>query len=256
MPRPALCLSIVAAVHLAFVAAVNAQQVESPGAAESHLKQMEAAYAQLQSYSDNSTVLYRNPDGTERSTVNFKIWFSRPTSFRIDAHSTSTTGGPPRREVMWTDGDKARAWSLGKAVVNLDKIQIAGSRMFGTYAYHVPTLLDASYGGQKRIHQLSAPKMAGEETIDGIDCVRISGQFHGDPYELWIGRSDHLVRKVVASYRGNLMEETHREIAINPALTPEVFKFAPENEPIPPPAKATPTPVKKDPTPAAKKTAR
>ena len=247
---------MVAAAHLAIVAAVQGQQVESPGAAQSHLKQMEAAYAQLQSYSDNSVVLYRNPDGTERSTVKFKIWFARPTRFRIDANSTSTTGGPPRREVMWADGENARAWSLGKAVVNLDKIQIAGSKMFGTYAYHVPTLLDASYGGQKRIHELSSPTLAGEETIEGVNCVRITGQFHGDPYDLWIGKSDHLLRKVVANYRGNQMEELHREVAVNPTLTPDVFKFAPENEPVPPPAKATPTPVKKDPTPAAKKTAR
>ena len=245
-------------MHLATAAAVLGQQVESPGAAESHLKQMEAAYAQLQSYSDNSVALYRNPDGTERSKVNFKIWFARPASFRIDAQSTRPEGGPPRREVLWTDGEKARAWSLGKPVVNLDKIQIAGSRMFGTYAYHVPTLLEPSYGGRKRIHELGSPKLAGEEAIDGVDCIRIRGDFHGDPYELWLGKSDHLVRKLVASYGGNQMEEIHREIAVNPTLPPDVFKFAPEDEAVPPPAKkeSTPSPAKKDPTPATKKTSR
>jgi outer membrane lipoprotein-sorting protein len=256
MPRPALCFSLAAAVHLAIGAAVQGQQVESPGAAESHLKQMEAAYAQLQSYSDNSRVLYRNPDGSERSTVNFKIWFARPASFRIDAQSTSPTGGPARREVMWSDGEKARAWTLGKPVVNLDKIQIAGSRMFGTYAYHIPTLLEASYGGQKRIHELSSPTLAGEETVDGVECIRISGQFHGDPYELWLGKADHLVRKLVATYRGNQMEELHRDVAVNAPIPADVFKFAPENEPVPPPAKSTPTPAKKELTPAAKKSGR
>ena len=128
--------------------------------------------------------------------------------------------------------------------------------MLGTYSYHVPTLLEASYGGRKRIHELSSPKLGGEEKIDGVDCMRISGEFHGDPYELWVAKSDHLVRKLVATYRGNQMEELHREIAVNPTLGPEVFKFEPENEPVPPPAKAMPTSVMKDPTPAAKKTGR
>ena len=232
-------------MHLAAVAQLHAQTVESHGSAESLLKRMEAAYAALASYSDSSVVVYRNADGSERSRVNFKIWFARPGRFRMDAHSTRPDGGLPRREVMWTDGEKARAWSLGKAVVNLDKIQIAGSRMFGTYAYHVPTLLEVSYGGKNRIHELSSPTMAGDENVEGVDCYRIRGKFHGDPYELWLGKADNLVRKLVASYSGNTMEEIHRELAVNQPIPPTVFNFAPENEPVPPPAKPEPTPVKK-----------
>ena len=238
----------------------HAQTVESgPVSAESLLRQMAAAYARAQTYSDNSAVVYRNPDGTERSRVSFRIWFARPGRFRIDAQSTRADGGASRREVMWADGEKARAWASDKPVVNLDKIQIAGSRMFGTYAYHVPTLLEASYGGSKRIHELSSPELAGEETLDGVECHRIRGQFHGDPYELWLGKSDHLLRKVVATYAGNQMEETHREVTVNAPIPPQMFQFAPENEALAVPLKASPTPAPKketSPTPAAKKSSR
>lgn len=246
----ALFLALLA-VHAFGVAAARAQQVESPGAPETLLKKMEAAYSALQSYSDNSVAIFRNANGTERSRVAFRIWFARPGSVRIDAQSTRADGGASRREVLWSDGEKARAWSSDKPVVNLDKIQIAGSRMFGTYAYHVPTLLERSYGGQKRIHELTAPLTVGEEMVDGVLCHRIRGAFHGDPYELWIGKADHLVRKIVATYSGNQMEEIHREVALNPAIPPGVFQFAPENEPVPPPAKKGASPS--SPTPAAKK---
>ena len=241
------------AILFASIAQARAQTVESPRSADVVLKQMEAAYAQLASYTDNTVVLYRNPDGSERSRVNFKIWFARPGRFRIDAESTRADGGPMRREVMWADGDKARTWASDKPVVNLEKIQIAGSRMFGTYAYHVPTLLEASYGGKKRIHELGSPTSAGAELLEGVECDRIRGDFHGDPYELWIGKTDPLVRKIVASYRGSQMEEIHREVLVNQPIAPLLFKFEPENEPVPPPVKKE---SPSSPTPAAKKSSR
>ena len=75
----------------------RAQLVESPGAAESLLKRMEAAYTALASYSDVTAVKYRNPDGSDRSTVEFKMWFARPARFRADAQTTRPDGSPPKR---------------------------------------------------------------------------------------------------------------------------------------------------------------
>jgi outer membrane lipoprotein-sorting protein len=222
----------------------RAQLVESPGAAESLLKRMEAAYTALASYSDVTAVKYRNPDGSDRSTVEFKMWFARPARFRADAQTTRPDGSAPKREVMWTDGQSARSWSTGKAVTNLTKVQLAGSGMFGTYAYHIPTLLEPSYAGKKRLHELGSPTLAGEEAIDGIECYRVRGQFFTDPYELWIAKRDLLVRKLVASYAGHQMEEIHRNVEVNAPLAGDVFKFAPENEAtVPPPATPSPTPA-------------
>ena len=244
MQRRALSLVFCLAANAFAAASARAQLADT--SPQSLLRQMERTYATAQSYSDDSTANYRNPDGSPRSTVAFKIWFARPNLFRVDALTSRPEGDVPRREVMWTDGEKARAWSLGMPVVNMDKIQIAGSRMFGTYAYHVPTLLEASYGGRKRLHELGSPLLAGEEPVEGVDCYRIRGEFHGDPYEIWLGKSDYLLRKVVATYAGNKMEETHRNVTLNKPIPAAVFNFAPENEAVPPPAeKQAPSATKK-----------
>lgn len=194
---------------------------------------MATTYAEAHSYSDTSVANYRNLDGSERLNVQFRTWFARPAHFRIDASSTPPGGATPRREVMWSDGKMARSWASDKPVSTRPKIQFVGSRMFGTYAYHVPTLLDASYGGTKRLHDLISPTLAGEENFEGTDCYRIRGEFQGSPYELWLGKPDHLVRKLVAKYRDHEMEEIHRGIALNSAISLEVFRFAPELEVAP-----------------------
>lgn len=232
-------------MHIAFAVSCRAQTVEGPAAAEALLKRMEAAYRALASYSDVTAVKYRNPDGTERSTVEFKVWFARPARFRADAQTTRPDGSPAKREVMWTDGQNARSWATGKAVTNLTKIQLAGSGMFGTYAYHIPTLLEPGYAGKKRLHELGSPSLVGEEDVEGTECYRIQGQFFTDPYELWLGKRDLLVRKLVASYAGNQMEEVHRSVEVNTPIAGELFKFAPENEAAPPPAGRSPEPTKK-----------
>ena len=243
MQRFAFWIITLAATQLASVPPVAAQTQQ--GAAEPLLQKMAAAYSAAQSYSDTSVATFRNPDGTERSKVDFRIWFARPSHFRIDAQSSRPDGGASKREVMWSEGQNARTWSTDKPVTSHAKVQIAGSGMFGTYAYHVPTLLEASYGGRKRLHELGSPTLAGEEAIDGVDCHRIRGEFHGDPYEIWLGKADYLIRKIVASYRGNQMEEIHRNVSVNGPLSLEVFKFAPENEAVPPPAQKASDPPQK-----------
>lgn len=232
-----------AAMQIAFAVSGRAQTVEGPAAADALLKRMEAAYGALASYSDVTAVKYRNPDGTDRSTVEFKMWFARPARFRADAQTTRPDGSVLKREVMWTDGQNARSWATGKAVTNLTKIQLAGSGMFGTYAYHIPTLLEPSYAGKKRLHELGSPTLLGEEVVEGTECYRIQGQFFADPYEVWLGKRDLLVRKLVASYAGNQMEEIHRNVEVNGPIAGELFKFAPENEAGPPPSTPTPTPM-------------
>ena len=144
---------------------------------------------------------------------------------------------------MWLDGTSVRSWSTTTPVTLRPKVQLAGSKMFGTYAYHVPTLLEQSYGGPRRLHQLDSPTLNGEETVDGVDCHRIKGDWQGDPYEIWLGKTDSLVHKLVANYKGYLMEELHREIQVDASIPKETFRFAPENEAnLPPPKRASPKP--------------
>lgn len=226
-----------------FAANVQAQD-ETPNA-QALLQKMAKTYASIRSYSDTTSANYRQPDGAEGAQAEAKIWFVRPSLFRIDAQSKRAADAPPKREVMWADGETARAWTIASAVTMRPKIQLAGSKMFGTYAYHIPTLLEESYGGPRRLHQLDSPTLNGQEAIDGIDCYRIKGDWQGDPYEVWLGKTDSLVHKLAADYKGYAMEELHRDIRINAPISKEIFDFKPEDEAVPPPPKSTPEPKAK-----------
>ena len=197
------------------------------------LREMEQTYAAAKSYADTSTATYRNRDGTERLTVTFRIWFARPTDFRVDAESKRPGTKVPRREVLWSNGAITRTWATDKAVASLPKVQIAKSGMFGTYAYHIPTLLEASYGAGRRLQDLTEPQVAGEDVFENVPCHRVRGQWEGDAYEVWLGKDDHLVHKIIATYADHELEEIHREIALDQPIPKETFRFAPEAEASP-----------------------
>lgn len=216
---------------LLFLAIALAARAEEEAA--SLLKKMQAAYSAVSSYSDEISVHFRNPDLSAGAQAEGKVWFQRPSLFRIDAQSRRAPDAPPKREVMWADGKSVRSWSTTNPVSTHAKVQLAGSKMFGTYAYHVPTLLDASFGGPRRLHQLDDPTMNGEEIFEGTDCYRIRGTWLGDPYEVWLGKNDFFVRKINADYKGYGMEEIHRHIAIDQNIPKEAFQFAPEKDAAP-----------------------
>ena len=209
-------------------------QSQAPAtSAEALLAEMAKAYAGVKSYSDESTAVFHNSDGSERLSVSFRIWFERPANFRVDARSTAPGVTAPRREVLWSNGATTRSWATDKAVASHAKVQLAGSGMFGTYAYHIPTLLEPSYASGQRLNNLTSAQLVGEEEVDGVRCHHIRGQWKGDAYQVWLGQADHLVRKIVATYANHEMEENHRAIVIDQAISPEVFQFAPENEKLP-----------------------
>ncbi|MGZ8939149.1 MAG: DUF2092 domain-containing protein [Limisphaerales bacterium] len=232
MKQPAPFLSpFLAALLLIGSGDVRSQTAAPP--AEPILQKMAEAYLAAQTYSDKNTAVYRKRDGSEQLKVDFKVWFARPGAFRVDAESRSPGGTAARREVLWADGAVTRTWATGKAVTSRPKVQLAGSGMFGTYAYHVPTLLEPSYGARRRLHELTTATVSGEELFEGVDCYRIRGQWDGDAYEVWVGKTDHLVRRIVATYADHQLEEIHREIVIDAPIPKETFRFAPEDEAVP-----------------------
>jgi outer membrane lipoprotein-sorting protein len=205
--------------------------------AESVLRKMAAKYAALNSYSDTTSVKYRNPDGADGASADCKIAFQRPSFLLIDGQSRRAPDAPTKREVIWSDGKSARSWSTSSAVTILNKIQLAGSKMFGTYAYHIPSLLQADWGGARRLSDLEAPSLATNETIDGVECLHVRGNWMGDSYEVWLGKNDYLVRKIVAIYSGYGMEELHHDITVDQPIPGKTFAFEPEKEVSPPPKK-------------------
>ncbi len=222
---------------LGLIFATTVARAQEASAAQFFLQKMEAKYAAIKSYSDTTSVHYRNPDGTEGASAECKIWFDRPGLFRIDGESRRAPNAPPKREVIWADGDKIRSWSSDRAVALLNSIKLAGSKMFGTYAYHIPTLLEASYGGARRLHQIESPTLADDDTIEGVVCYHMRGNWSGDPYELWMGKKDFIVRRLTAIYSGYGMEEVHHDIVIDQPIAKKMFQFEPEKDVEPTPKK-------------------
>ncbi len=213
------------------------QEVITTSMAEAVLRKMAEKYASLNSYSDTTTVHYRNPDGTDGASAQGNIWFQRPSLLRIDATSQPAPSAPVKREVIWSNGKSARSWTSESAVALLNKIQLAGSKMFGTYAYHIPTLLEPAFGGAKRLSDLDSPSLAANETIDGVECLHVRGNWLGDSYEVWLGKDDYIVRKIAAIYSGYGMEESHHDIALDQPIPLRTFQFEPERDVTPPPKK-------------------
>ncbi len=247
--QPALCAfscgTMRRAILFCLLLCLSARGIRADEAATALLRTMEQTYAALSSYTDTSTAHFTNPDGAAGAQVDYRIWFQRPALFRIDAVTKAPGGGTekPTREVLWANGDSIRTWGTTQPVKSRAKVQLAGSKMFGTYAYHIPSLLESSYGGPRRLHQLDEAAIVGEETIDGVLCQQVHGVWQSDPYDVWIGRDDHLVRKIVALYSGYRMEETHREITVNQPIAKESFEFAPEDDAATPLKKNTPPPL-------------
>ena len=229
MPSPLLPFRLIFGAILLATAHSSLALDPSPTPA-ALLQKMRGTYATLQSYRDETSVRFRNPDGAAGAQAECKIWFQRPRFFRIDGESRRAPDAPAKREVIWSNEKMARSWSTTNPVTLLDKIQLAGSKMFGTYAYHIPTLLEPGFGGPRRLDQLETPQLTGAETLEGVDCHRIRGTWQGDPYEIWLGQNDFLVHKIVADYKGYVMEEIHRQIATDENIPKEIFQFAPEKD--------------------------
>jgi hypothetical protein len=61
-----------------------------------------------------------------------------------------------------------------------------------------------------------------------VDCYHLEGDGKGGRhFDLWLGKSDYLIRKVQTTYPDFSTEEIHRGIAINQPISPEMLRFTP-----------------------------
>jgi hypothetical protein len=109
-------------------------------------------------------------------------------------------------------------------------------------SYHVPRqLVGPFWENYFSLAGLSEPQLVGESEIEGTLCFSIKGLHpSGSPYEVWIGKSDFLVRKIKTvsplSFptrterrpgESAALEEIHRDIRINSSISEEVFRVKP-----------------------------
>jgi hypothetical protein len=200
--------------------------------AESLLQEMLATYQTAKSYSDSGVCSVRPNDSSVALHYAFKTWFARPLHFRFDRLEKKNYGKIREvRVVMWSDGKNNYNWeSTSDQTENVPDIKKA-MWGFGGDIHHVPALLEARYAGPHRLSDLSSPVLKGEEVFEGTDCYHVQGGWSGDLFNVWLGKSDHLVRKILAQYPTLSVEEIHRHIIVDAKISEDIFYFVPPSPP-------------------------
>lgn len=186
------------------------------------VQKMAQQYAYAGSYSDVGVVR-----GTE-TDISFKTYFERPNKIRFEWET-----GPRFKgwQIVWSDGtDIFTYWDKGYFEKEESlSLALAGATGVSRRAAHtVPVLLSEEVGGFK-LTDMSNITLLREEPFEGEDCFVVRG-FHpfGLPIELWIAKSDFLLRKSRDQNRDKTFrEEIRRSVKINETLPENIFNYTP-----------------------------
>lgn len=232
--NPTILRSVTITLGLLLVTSVVRSQEKQK--ARLLLNQMAETYSRLVSYQDEGVVIttYDEETGGRIDKLPFKTFFKRPNLFRFE----------------WTDyflsklGKKRVAWSNGKSAFTywepdryeMEKrlgLAIAGATGVSRGSAHtVSRLLLADEVSGFPVTDLNDASLLGEEIFEGVLCYHIKGTHpHGGVYELWIGKSDRLLRKVREETRDSdkitTKEEIRRNIHVNQPIANAFFDYKP-----------------------------
>ena len=201
-------------------------QVEADPAA-SILANVAVTYASLSAYQDSGVVLTHYPHKDQPDEIVFQTLFLRPDQLRFDwvRHHPH----PPLRHIktsssIWPDGRGSHLLAVGAQKPKEASLRLAVAGATGVShgsSHHIPRLLTSSIDGFALI-DLSDPKLLGEEIFEGVRCHRIQGTHpRGGTYQLFVGRDDFLIRRILRERQGGTpSEEIRREIRINDKVSP------------------------------------
>jgi outer membrane lipoprotein-sorting protein len=199
------------------------------------LQTMARNYANCSSYQDTGMVetAYHEATSGRIEKMPFKIYFKRPDLFRFEwiEYSFWKEG---RLNVVWSSGKESFTYWQPDTYEKEESLSMAITGASGVSkgsAHTIPSLLLKEVGGFV-LTDLTNLLLAGEDEFEGEPCYIIRGKHpSGDPYEIWIGKRDFLVRKVKnqSTYKDYyaIEEELHRNIKINGPIARETFEFKP-----------------------------
>ena len=231
---------IVASTTSMLVSCSTAPKAKKPPVAQAHnpsaeflLTRMARAYGSARSYADSGEVCTYHNGARDSASIRFRIHFARPDRLRFEL--MQNVGSPYQPEcytVIWSDGNWTYSWSQPYPRVATSRDVSAVIAQFtgvsGRAVHNIPSLLQANFGGQEYLYRISSPQVLGEDVFEQTDCYRIQGKGRGERLlELWIGKSDYLIRKVQTTYSDFSSEEIHRGIAINQPVSPLMLSFTP-----------------------------
>ena len=201
------------------------------------LDQMAEKYSRLVSYQDEGLVkiTFDEETGGRIEKLPFKTSFKRPNLVRFEWTDYFLTKLGKKR-VVWSNGKESFTYwepdryekeeNVGRAIAGATGIS-SGS------AHTVLRMLlgDEEIGGFTWT-DLNNTSVLEETMFEEVLCYHIKGTHpHGEVYELWIGKSDLLLRKVrhetKDSDRVTTEEEVRRNIHVNEPIAVAVFDYKP-----------------------------
>lgn len=219
---------------LSFGLPIVAQAQRKPDATRI-LNNMFRVYSGFASYQDEGILITTNdePTGGTIEKMPFKTFFKRPNLFRFEWTDYGITK-LGRTKLIWFNGKEAFTYWEPDSYEKEKSLSLAVAGATGVSSRVVNTVSDLlmpdELGGSslKRIVKVS---LLGEEVFEGVRCYRIKATEGEDPLELWVGKTDFLVRKLKRETkyadRVSVSEEIRRKIQVGHAISQVVFDYKP-----------------------------
>jgi hypothetical protein len=187
------------------------------------MQSMNRAYAGAMTYRDDGVVLRR-----EGSPIEFSYQFVRPNFLRFSWRDKSFFGLIDGLSVVRSDGQESSTcrtpplWLTDCRKEEGLVMAMAGAAGV-SHATTLFRLLTRESSGFP-INQLEGMVLVGKDLVEGTDCYRVTGNHPRGfgKYEVWIGTSDFLIRKI----KTDRDEEIHRNIVINTDMPANTFRPA------------------------------
>lgn len=223
-------------------------------------------YLSLESYSDSGRTVSRlsSTNSKSASLQTFETAFRAPSDLFFAFHDMNALGERDKTYAIWTAPEGVRSWwsvsqdgtSDGYEAEESIDMAIAGATGISHgLASGVPALL--TMRRSPRLTRLRDAVQAPDEIVDGVECVSLLQDDGLRRDQIWIGKSDLLIRRVLDEDRPGAMRQSYDERlklgyvdaddldldppakdlasetvidykpAPNPTLTDDVFTFAP-----------------------------
>lgn len=191
------------------------------------MRQVVETYHSFSTYADKGTAIVHLT--SLKYTVEFKTLFKRPARLRFEWTVERTEPpGLKQHGLIWSDGTNAWAsYSFrGNKLEQKKDLDLAVAGATGAScdtAHTIPRLLADDVGGV-RLDEIQDLKILGNDTADGVECVVLVGHYRNVPErKIWVGRTDHLIRRIEDRSQVMTREEVRTQIVVNQEIPDSRF---------------------------------
>lgn len=179
--------------------------------AQNILKQVASVYANCKSYQDSGVVKVRST--TFEQVLPFTTAFVRNDRFRYEFRHKAGRHAD-YRFIIWSDGKGVQSWwDLKPGIQKPESLALAlggAGGVSGGSSRTIPEFLLPRELTSNLAATITHPKLDGDEQLNGVECIRLSGWYADDPISLWIDKQSLLIRRIDLKMRvkGDVAEYT------------------------------------------------